>query len=61
VTRIHHFRGGLSQVSASLLFVLSSEVLKWRFPVSAASEKISMLLAALRKLSFPLDFLLSQN
>jgi len=34
-------------LSASLLFALSGELLKWQFPAYAAGEKFSALLAAL--------------
>ena len=48
-----HFRGKLFSVTASLVLFLSSELLKWQFPVVAASEKIALLAAALRSTSEP--------
>jgi hypothetical protein len=41
-------RGELSAVAASLLVLLSGELLKWQFPAMAAGEKLASLASALR-------------
>jgi hypothetical protein len=33
-----HFRGGLPALSASLLFSVTAELLKWQLPIYAANE-----------------------
>jgi hypothetical protein len=43
-------RGRLAIVSASLVFSLSNEILKWQFPANAVAEKITFLRAALRSM-----------
>ncbi len=48
-----HFRGRLSVISASLLLLLSSELLKWQFPTNAVAEKAATLAVALRSLLLP--------
>jgi hypothetical protein len=48
-----HFRGGLLSLSVSLLFFLSSELLKWQFPAQAAGQAVSMIVAALRSALLP--------
>jgi hypothetical protein len=45
--------GRLDWISASLLFFLSNEVLKWQFPVHAAGEKLAILAGALRSALWP--------
>jgi hypothetical protein len=45
VTTVHHFRGRLLRSSASLLILLSSELLKWQFPAEAAGEMLSKLVS----------------
>jgi hypothetical protein len=40
-------RGELSAMAASLLVLLSGEVLKWQFPALAAGEKLASLVSAL--------------
>jgi hypothetical protein len=45
-----HLRGRLFLVSASLLFSIASEILKWQFPVNAAAEKFTILSSAFRSL-----------
>ena len=44
----HPFRGRLLDLPASLVLLLSAELLKWQVPVYAAAEKLSMLTALLR-------------
>ena len=41
------FRGRLFDIVASLFFFLCGEILKWQFPLHAASEKSANLSAAL--------------
>ncbi len=41
-------RGELSAMAASLLVLLSGELLKWQFPAMAAGENVASLAAALR-------------
>jgi len=48
-----HFRGKLFSISASLLFFLSGELLKWQFPVVAAGEKLALLAALFRSAFLP--------
>jgi hypothetical protein len=48
-----HFRGGLSVISASLLLLLSSELLKWQFPINAVVEKAATIAVTLRSLLLP--------
>jgi len=40
-------RGELSAMTASLLVLLSEEVLKWQFPAVAGGEKLASLVSAL--------------
>ena len=40
-------RGELSAMTASLLVLLSGELLKWQFPAVAAGEKLAALVSAL--------------
>ena len=40
-------RGELSAMTASLLVLLSGELLKWQFPAVAAGEKLASLVSAL--------------
>jgi len=40
-------RGELSAMAASLLVLLSGELLKWQFPALAAGEKLASLVSAL--------------
>jgi hypothetical protein len=40
-------RGELSVMAASLLVLLSGELLKWQFPAMAAGEKLAALVSAL--------------
>lgn len=40
-------RGELSAMAASLLVLLSGELLKWQFPAVAAGEKLASLVSAL--------------
>jgi hypothetical protein len=40
-------RGELSAMAASLLVLLSGELLKWQFPAVAAGEKLAALVSAL--------------
>jgi hypothetical protein len=40
-------RGELSAMAASLLVLLSGELLKWQFPAMAAGEKLASLVSAL--------------
>lgn len=40
-------RGELSAMAASLLVLLSGELLKWQFPAVAAGEKLASLISAL--------------
>jgi len=40
-------RGELSAMAASLLVLLSGELLKWQFPAVAAGEKLASLASAL--------------
>jgi len=40
-------RGELSAMAASLLVLLSGELLKWQFPAWAAGEKLASLVSAL--------------
>jgi hypothetical protein len=40
-------RGELSAMAASLLVLLSGELLKWQFPALAAGEKFASLVSAL--------------
>lgn len=40
-------RGELSAMTASLLVLLSGELLKWQFPALAAGEKLASLVSAL--------------
>ena len=40
-------RGELSAMTASLLVLLSGELLKWQFPAMAAGEKLASLVSAL--------------
>jgi hypothetical protein len=40
-------RGELSAMAASLLVLLSGELLKWQFPAMAAGEKLASLASAL--------------
>lgn len=40
-------RGELSAMTASLLILLSGELLKWQFPAVAAGEKLAALASAL--------------
>ncbi len=47
------FRGRLFDIVASLLFFLCGEILKWQFPLYAASEKLADLSLALRSAFFP--------
>jgi hypothetical protein len=42
-------RGELSRMAASLLVLLSGELLKWQFPALATGEKLASLATALRK------------
>ena len=42
-------RGELSAMAASLLVLLSRELLKWQFPAVAAGEKLATLATALNK------------
>jgi len=42
-------RGELSAMAASLLVLLSRELLKWQFPAVAAGEKLATLASALNK------------
>jgi hypothetical protein len=46
-------RGELSAMAASLLVLLSGELLKWQFPALAAGEKLASLVSALN-LKIPL-------
>ena len=39
-------RGELSAMAASLLVLLSGELLKWQFPALAAGEKLAALVSA---------------
>jgi hypothetical protein len=48
-----HFRGRLFIISASLLFFLSREILKWQYPINAAGEKLAFLVATLRSVFLP--------
>ena len=41
-------RGELSAMAASLLVLLSGELLKWQFPALAAGEKLASLAGTLR-------------
>ena len=41
-------RGELSAMTASLLVLLSRELLKWQFPAMAAGEKLASVASALR-------------
>ncbi|HXA82118.1 MAG TPA: hypothetical protein VNY56_03370 [Methylomirabilota bacterium] len=41
-------RGELASMAASLLVLLSGELLKWQFPAVAAGEKLNSLASALR-------------
>ena len=41
-------RGELSAMAASLLVLLSGELLKWQFPTIAAGEKLASLVSALK-------------
>jgi hypothetical protein len=41
-------RGELSAMAASLLVLLSGELLKWQFPAMAAGEKLASLVSALK-------------
>jgi len=41
-------RGELASMAASLLVLLSGELLKWQFPAVAAGEKLNSLGSALR-------------
>ena len=50
---IHHLRGGLATLSASLLLALSGELLKWQFPAYAASKALAALASKLRNAFFP--------
>jgi hypothetical protein len=45
-------RGELSAMAASLLVLLSGELLKWQFPAVAAGEKLASLVSTL-KLKIP--------
>ena len=49
----HYFRGRLFVISASLLFFVSREILKWQYPINAAGEKLASLVAALRSVFLP--------
>ena len=40
-------RGELASMAASLLVLLSGELLKWQFPAVAAGEKLTSLVSAL--------------
>jgi hypothetical protein len=40
-------RGELSAMTASLLVLLSGELLKWQFPAMATGEKLACLVSAL--------------
>jgi hypothetical protein len=40
-------RGELSAMAASLLVLLTGELLKWQFPAMAAGEKLAALVSAL--------------
>lgn len=42
-------RGELSAMAASLLVLLSGELLKWQFPAVAAGEKLASLVSALNR------------
>jgi hypothetical protein len=48
-----HFRGGRPALSASLLYSVTAELLKWQFPIYAANEAAFALAARLRVLLFP--------
>jgi hypothetical protein len=41
-------RGELYLIAASLFLVLQKELLKWQYPVLAASEKLAALVAVFR-------------
>ena len=41
-------RGELSAMAASLLVLLSGELLKWQFPAIAAGEKLGSLVSVLK-------------
>jgi hypothetical protein len=43
-------RGELSCMAASLLVLLSGELLKWQFPAMAAGEKLASIANTLRKM-----------
>jgi hypothetical protein len=60
VNVLHHLRGGLATLSASLLFKLSGEVLKWQFPALAFGAVVTSVLAAARH-SLPLACRSLQN
>lgn len=47
-----HFRGKLCSIPASLLLLLSGELLKWQFPAVAVGEKLAVL-AGLLRAQFP--------
>jgi hypothetical protein len=46
-------RGELSAMAASLLVLLSGELLKWQFPAMAAGEKLASLASALNIMKIP--------
>lgn len=46
------FRGRLFDVVASLFYFLRGEILKWQFPLHAASGKLANLSVALRSAFF---------
>jgi hypothetical protein len=48
VNLTHNHPGRLLTISASLLFLLSNEVLKWQFPIDAASEKLAIVVLGVR-------------
>lgn len=52
----HFFRGRLSGLEASLVYVLPNEILKWQYPLNAAAEKLVQLriwLAPILRFSWP--------
>jgi hypothetical protein len=49
-----HFRGRLPALSASLLFSITAELLKWQYPIYAANDAVFALAARLRVLLSPL-------
>ena len=51
---IPHQRGRLLSTWASLVYSFSGELLKWQFPVAAAGEKVSRVVALVRGAFFPL-------